>query len=868
MFLDFYGLKEQPFGVTPGPRFIYPSRSHSKAFNSLSCGIEAGCGFLALIAKPGMGKTTLVFQLLKQLEQTSRAIFLFQTQCDSRELLRYLLSGLGLDAAGQDIVTMHERLNQFLARELLAGRRFVLIIDECHNLDNSVLETVRLLSDFETPSAKLMQILLVGQTQLADKLSRPSLTQLRQRISILSRLEPLTRAETVGYIEHRLQVAGYRGGALFTTGALERILAHSEGIPRNVNNLCFNALLVGYAAGRKQIDSAVVDQVLADLDMNPLERSCLVTQEPLALTRTPISPYSSVFKAELDPKQVDSNDAREVVVECEVTPPQPMPQVPQPPPPPQRPPLSCAGIARADFSDRNQVDSGDGPKVVSDLAPNPPVRKPEVTRPLAPPLKAQSDPNTKRGDFSEGNQVVPTRMDQIIGALSDAIYLGVKLSQAGRPTAPAPHRTSVLSDPPVRKPQITPPLPPPQKAQSDPTTSRCDFSVPKQVASSHRDQIALIDAIYPVRKSSQGGRPTAPAPQRTPVLSYPAVSRGSWAGGTLALGAALVLSGLLPLYSRGGAGGQLRDSPTPVVADIATPVPGPQDPSPPADPSTPAIGAAMASATPVQSFLTRTLGLKIGRIVIDPGHGGQDTGTMGPTGLVEKDLCLDVALRLGRIIEQHLPGAEVIFTRTDDTFIPLEDRTNIANKMKADLFLSIHANWSRYNAARGVETYYLNLKGSREAMEVAARENATVLETVSDLQELVKEIARNEKIEESREFAEDIQDSLSLHVQRSAESSRNRGVHRAPFVVLIGANMPSALAEISFLSNASDEQLLKKGEYRQRLAEGLYQGVASYLQRLNSVTYNLPARNLAAGRSGSGSTSGRPAMVEQFRSQE
>ncbi|HTF26749.1 MAG TPA: AAA family ATPase [Candidatus Limnocylindria bacterium] len=200
MFLEFYGLKEQPFGVTPDPRFICPSRTHSKAFNSLSCGIEAGCGFLALIAKPGMGKTTLVFQLLKQLEQTSRAIFLFQTQCDSRELLRYLLSGLGLDAAGQDIVTMHERLNQFLARELLAGRRFVLIIDECHNLDNSVLETVRLLSDFETTSAKLIQILLVGQTQLAEKLSRPSLTQLRQRISILSRLEPLTRAETVGYI--------------------------------------------------------------------------------------------------------------------------------------------------------------------------------------------------------------------------------------------------------------------------------------------------------------------------------------------------------------------------------------------------------------------------------------------------------------------------------------------------------------------------------------------------------------------------------------------------------------------------------------------------------------------------------------------
>src|SRR3977135_285291 len=126
MFLEFYGLNEQPFGVTPDPRFIYPSRTHSKAFKSLSCGIEAGRGFQALIAKPGMGKTTLVFQLLQQLKQTSRAVFLFQTQCDSRDLLRYLLSASGLDVAGQDIVSMHRQLNQVLVRELLAGRRFVL----------------------------------------------------------------------------------------------------------------------------------------------------------------------------------------------------------------------------------------------------------------------------------------------------------------------------------------------------------------------------------------------------------------------------------------------------------------------------------------------------------------------------------------------------------------------------------------------------------------------------------------------------------------------------------------------------------------------------------------------------------------------
>ena len=279
--------------------------------------------------------------------------------------------------------------------------------------------------------------------------------------------------------------------------------------------------------------------------------------------------------------------------------------------------------------------------------------------------------------------------------------------------------------------------------------------------------------------------------------------------------------------------------------------------------------AALASRTPVaaqptrdgQSTLTRALGLKIGRIVIDPGHGGHDTGTIGPTGLMEKDLCLDVALRLGKIIEHRLPGAEVVFTREDDSFIPLEERTHVANQAKADLFISIHANSSHDQAARGIETYYLNLKGTPEAMEVASRENASANGGVHDLQDLVKRIARTEKIDESREFARDIQDSLARRIQKSARSVKNRGVRKAPFVVLIGADMPSILTEISFLSNPADEQLLKKPEHRQRMADGLYQGVASYLESLNSVTKNLPGRP-APGRA--------PASipVEQSRNQQ
>jgi N-acetylmuramoyl-L-alanine amidase len=261
-----------------------------------------------------------------------------------------------------------------------------------------------------------------------------------------------------------------------------------------------------------------------------------------------------------------------------------------------------------------------------------------------------------------------------------------------------------------------------------------------------------------------------------------------------------------------------------------------------------------------QSTLTRALGLKIGRIVIDPGHGGHDTGTIGPTGLMEKDLCLDVALRLGKIIQQRLPGADIVYTRSDDTFIPLEERTNIANQAKADLFISIHANSSQDHAARGVETYYLNLKGSPEAMEVAARENASSEEGVHDLEDLVKKIARNEKIDESKEFAEDIQDSLAKRMQKATKTVKNRGVRKAPFVVLIGADMPSILTEISFLSNPADEKLLKQPEYRQRVAEGLYQGVASYLQSLNSMTLNMPGKSAPS----------RPATaspVEQSRNQ-
>ena len=245
----------------------------------------------------------------------------------------------------------------------------------------------------------------------------------------------------------------------------------------------------------------------------------------------------------------------------------------------------------------------------------------------------------------------------------------------------------------------------------------------------------------------------------------------------------------------------------------------------------------MREAKPTASgdrSLIRALGLKIGKIVIDPGHGGHDTGTIGPNGLQEKDLVLEVGRRLGKLLETRL-GAEVVYTRKNDTFIPLETRTAVANQQRADLFISIHANSSRDSDARGVETYYLNFTSSPEALEVAARENAVSEKSIYELQDLVKKIALKEKIEESREFAGDVQSSLHSGLAAKSPAIRDRGVKKAPFIVLIGANMPSILAEISFVSNPTDEHRLQTSEYRQRIAESLYRGIAKYVDGLSGI---------------------------------
>ncbi len=272
MFLEHFHLREQPFGVTPDPRFLCLGPSHREAMASLLYGIHSGRGFMALIAEPGMGKTTLLFELLRSLGSSAKTVFVFQTQCSPDDFLRSILSDLGIAHRGANLVEMQSRLNQVMLKEAAAGRRVVVAIDEAQNLEEPVLELLRMLSNFETPREKLMQIILTGQPQLATKLSSLSLVQLRQRISIFGRLQPLTAPEINSYIDHRLRIAGYQSRtSLFTDSAKAMIVRYSRGIPRDINNICFNALSLACALKHKSIDTPVIQEVLHDLDLRPLQ---------------------------------------------------------------------------------------------------------------------------------------------------------------------------------------------------------------------------------------------------------------------------------------------------------------------------------------------------------------------------------------------------------------------------------------------------------------------------------------------------------------------------------------------------------------------------------------------------------------------
>ena len=284
MDLRHLNLREQPFGVTPDSRFLLATETHREALAALLFGIESGVGFMTLIASPGMGKTTILFEALARLRERARTVFLFQTIQNPIDLVRALLIDLGEKDPQGSLVDLETRLNEILVRESEMGKCLVVVIDEAQNLSYPVLEAVRMLSNFETASRKFVQIVLCGQPQLADRLAEPQLLQLRQRISIFARLEPLKPFETAQYIEHRLKVAGYLGSKLlFTKEAVDLIARHSGGIPRNINNLCFNALSIALALKKSVIGAETVREVIDDLSLRreeSVERITITTADP------------------------------------------------------------------------------------------------------------------------------------------------------------------------------------------------------------------------------------------------------------------------------------------------------------------------------------------------------------------------------------------------------------------------------------------------------------------------------------------------------------------------------------------------------------------------------------------------------------
>ena len=350
--------------------------------------------------------------------------------------------------------------------------------------------------------------------------------------------------------------------------------------------------------------------------------------------------------------------------------------------------------------------------------------------------------------------------------------------------------------------------PPPASALTKPASTNLALSVAAASAS----------VAAPAKPAARPFRAPADPPARLPVLSRDIPVAPALPSQPSRLPQALARLAPPSLLNPAGAPG---NSPVPDTPGSVTPRASSEE--------TPLPARTRGSAAP---SLTRALGLKLGRVVIDAGHGGNDAGTRGPSGLLEKNVTLDVALRLGKLLQDRL-GTEVVYTRTDDTYVALQERTQIANDHKADLFLSIHANSSPYRVVAGVETYYLNFTTSKTAMDLAARENAGSQSSIFDLKDMLEKIAMKDKIDESRTFALSVQNAMAALAEKNNAAAKNRGVKKAPFVVLIGASMPSVLAEIGFLTNSSDEALLRRPEQRQRIAEALYKGISAYADSLS-----------------------------------
>jgi general secretion pathway protein A len=266
VYLDFYGLNESPFDITPNPRFLFYSAKHREAYNHLLFGIRERKGFVQMTGEVGAGKTTLCRAILEQLDERFATALILNPLMSPHELMKAVAQEFGLPVNGLDRLDTLAVINQFLLQQVECGKDAVLIIDEAQDLTDELLEQVRLLSNLETDNRKLLQIVLLGQPELRDRLNNPRLRQLRQRITVRYHLLPLTRQEVSQYVQHRLHLCGGNGTPCFTRPALWRVYHYSQGIPRLVNAVCDKALLAGYVAQRERIDMRLVGRAVRELE--------------------------------------------------------------------------------------------------------------------------------------------------------------------------------------------------------------------------------------------------------------------------------------------------------------------------------------------------------------------------------------------------------------------------------------------------------------------------------------------------------------------------------------------------------------------------------------------------------------------------
>ena len=284
MYEDYFGFKGLPFSVTPDPRFFYNNSVYREAFASLRHGIEARKGFVLITGEVGTGKTTLLKVFMRSAESTIHTAFIFNPKLNLTELLRAILNDLEIaHDMSEGRASLLDKLNYYLIEQLKKGEIVALLVDEAQNLSDELLEELRLLSNLETTRDKLLQIVLMGQPELEEKLEHPELRQLKQRIALRCRLAPLKSGEVNQYIDSRLNAVGYEGKELFSIGALEKIILYSKGIPRLINMICDNALLITYAASKKKVSAEVIDEVTRDLQL----------RVPAQFTGTPIGKGAS-----------------------------------------------------------------------------------------------------------------------------------------------------------------------------------------------------------------------------------------------------------------------------------------------------------------------------------------------------------------------------------------------------------------------------------------------------------------------------------------------------------------------------------------------------------------------------------------------